>query len=328
MTPRGPEAREGPADRPASPGAVPAEAPGAPEVPASPEAGTGRERFEPRRDARRRIGKVFEWSCRVAVWVSIAVLAVLLVDVTIDGLSWLSVEFLTSYPSRIPARAGVKSAILGTLWMMGLVAVITFPLGVGAAVYLEEYAPDNRLTRLLQANIANLAGVPSIVYGILGLAVFVRYAALGNSVLSGALTLSLLVLPVVIISSQEAIRAVPDSLRKASYGLGATRWQTIRGQVLPAALPGILTGTILSLSRAIGETAPLIMVGAATFAAFPPSGPMSDYTVLPIQIFSWAKRPQAEFHDLAAAAIVVLLVLLLTMNAAAIWLRNRYRVEM
>ncbi len=288
---------------------------------------SGRDRFEPRRETRRRIGTVFEWSCRVAVWASVAVLAVLLVDVTVDGLSWLSMEFLTSYPSRLPARAGVKSAILGTLWMMGLVAVITFPLGVGAAIYLEEYAPENRLNRLLQANIANLAGVPSIVYGILGLAVFVRYAALGNSVLSGALTLSLLILPVVIISSQEAIRAVPDSLRQASYGLGATRWQTIRGQVLPAALPGILTGTILSLSRAIGETAPLIMVGAATFAAFPPSGPMSDYTVLPIQIFSWAKRPQAEFHDLAAAAIVVLLVLLLTMNAAAIWLRNRYRVE-
>ena len=285
-------------------------------------------RFEPRREARRRIGSIFEWGCRVAVWTSVALLAVLLVDVTIDGLSWLSLDFLTSYPSRIAERAGVKSAILGTMWMMGLVAVLTFPLGVGAAVYLEEYAPDNRLTRLLEANIANLAGVPSIVYGILGLAVFVRFAALGNSVLSGALTLSLLILPVVIISSQEAIRAVPDSLRKAAYGLGATRWQTIRGQVLPAALPGILTGTILSLSRAIGETAPLIMVGAATFAAFPPTGPMSDYTVLPIQIFSWAKRPQAEFHDLAAAAIVVLLVLLLTMNAAAIWLRNRYRVEM
>ena len=296
-------------------------------VPASPTGETGA-RFEPRREARRRLGKAFEWTCRAAVWVSVAVLVVLLVDVTIDGLTWLSTEFLTSYPSRLPERAGVKSAILGTLWMMGLVAVITFPLGVGAAIYLEEYAPENRVTRLLQANIANLAGVPSIVYGILGLAVFVRYAALGNSVLSGALTLSLLILPVVIISSQEAIRAVPDSLRQASYGLGATRWQTIRGQVLPAALPGILTGTILSLSRAIGETAPLIMVGAATFAAFPPSGPMSDYTVLPIQIFSWAKRPQTEFHDLAAAAIVVLLVLLLTMNAAAIWLRNRYRVEM
>ncbi len=297
-------------------------------VPASPTGGGEGPRFEPRRETRRRIGRIFAWSCRVAVWASVAVLAVLLVDVTVDGLSWLSAEFLTSYPSRVPSRAGVKSAVLGTLWMMGLVAVITFPLGVGAAVYLEEYAPDNRLNRLLQANIANLAGVPSIVYGILGLAVFVRYAALGNSVLSGALTLSLLILPVVIISSQEAIRSVPDSLRHASYGLGATRWQTIRGQVLPAALPGILTGTILSLSRAIGETAPLIMVGAATFAAFPPSGPMSDYTVLPIQIFSWAKRPQAEFHDLAAAAIVVLLVLLLTMNAAAIWLRNRYRVEM
>jgi phosphate transport system permease protein len=311
----------------ASPGGGVETSHGGGRVEASPGGGEER-RFEPRREARRRIGRVFEWSCRVAVLASVAVLAVLLVDVTVDGLRWLSLDFLTSYPSRLPERAGVRSAILGTMWMMGLVAAITFPLGVGTALYLEEYAPKHRLTRLLQTNIANLAGVPSIVYGILGLAVFVRYAALGNSVLSGALTLSLLILPVVIISSQEAIRAVPDSLRSGAYALGATRWQTIRGQVLPAALPGILTGTILSLSRAIGETAPLIMVGAATFAAFPPSGPMSDYTVLPIQIFSWAKRPQAEFHDLAAAAIVVLLVLLLTMNAAAIWLRNRYRVEM
>jgi phosphate transport system permease protein len=253
---------------------------------------------------------------------------VLLVDVTADGLSWLSRDFLTSYPSRIPERAGVKSAILGTLWMMGLTAAITFPLGVGAAIYLEEYAPDNWLTRLLQTNIANLAGVPSVVYGILGLALFVRYFALERSVLAGALTLSLLILPVVIIASQEAIRAVPRSLRMASYGLGATRWQTIRGQVLPAALPGILTGTILSLSRAIGETAPLIMIGALTFIAFPPTSPMSPFTVLPIQIFNWASRPQSEFHDLAAAAIVVLLAALLTMNAAAIWLRNRYRVEL
>lgn len=191
-------------------------------VEASPDGGSER-RFEPRREARRRIGRVFEWSCRVAVWTSVAVLAVLLVDVTVDGLRWLSPDFLTSYPSRLPERAGVRSAILGTMWMMGLVALVTFPLGVGAAVYLEEYAPKNRLTRLLQTNIANLAGVPSIIYGILGLAVFVRWAALGNSVLSGALTLSLLVLPVVIISSQEAIRAVPDSLRNGAYALGATR---------------------------------------------------------------------------------------------------------
>lgn len=284
--------------------------------------------FRPRRRARARIGALFEWSCRLAVGFAVVVLAVLLVDVTRNGLAWLDWGFLTSYPSRLPERAGILSAILGTLWMMGLVAVIAFPLGVGAAVYLEEYAPDHWLTRLLQTNISNLAGVPSIVYGILGLAVFVRFFALQRSILAGALTLSLLILPVVIIASQEAIRAVPRSLRQASYGLGATRWQTIRGQVLPAALPGILTGTILSLSRAIGETAPLIMIGALTFIAFPPKSPMDPFTVLPIQIFNWASRPQAQFHDLAAGAIIVLLVLLLTMNAAAILLRNKYRVEL
>ncbi len=285
-------------------------------------------RFRPRRKARQRIGTVFEWTTFAAVCFGVVSLAVLLVDVTVDGLSWLSWDFLTNYPSRIPERAGILSAILGTLWMMALTALFTFPLGVGAAIYLEEYAPDNWFTRLLQTNIANLAGVPSVVYGILGLAVFVRFFALERSVLSGALTLSLLILPIVIIAAQEAIRAVPRSLRMASYGLGATRWQTIRGQVLPAAMPGILTGTILSLSRAIGETAPLIMIGALTFIAFPPTSPMSPFTALPIQIFNWAARPQAEFHDLAAGAIVVLLVMLLTMNAAAIWLRNRYRTEM
>ena len=253
---------------------------------------------------------------------------VLLADVTSDGLRWLSVDFLPRYPSRIPARAGIKSAILGTLWMMGLTALMSFPLGVGAAIYLEEYAPSNWFTRLLQTNIANLAGVPSIVYGILGLAVFVRFFGFQRSVLAGAATLSLLILPVVIIASQEAIRAVPNSLRQGAYGLGATRWQTIRHQVLPVAMPGILTGTILSLSRAIGETAPLIMIGALTFIAFPPTSPMSPFTVLPIQIFNWASRPQADFHDLAAAAIVVLLVILLTMNATAILLRNRLRKEL
>jgi len=285
-------------------------------------------RFEPRRERRRRIGKLFEWACLGAILLGVAALAVLLVDVTIDGLPYLSFGFLTEYPSRFPERAGVRSAILGTLWMMGLTAAFSFPLGVGAAVYLEEYAPDHWTTRLIQTNISNLAGVPSIVYGILGLTVFVRFFALERSVLSGALTLSLLILPIVIIAAQEAIRAVPRSLRQASYGLGATRWQTIRGQVLPAAMPGILTGTILSLSRAIGETAPLIMIGALTFIAFPPTSPMDPFTVLPIQIFNWASKPQAEFHDLAAAAIVVLLVMLLSMNALAIYLRNRHRVEM
>ena len=283
------------------------------------------ERFQPGNRRRRRAGAIFEAICLASIAFSILSLALLLFDVVRDGAGWLSIDLLTHYPSRIPARAGIKSAILGTLWMMGLTAAVSFPIGVGAAIYLEEYAPKNWLSRLLQTNIANLAGVPSIVYGILGLAIFVRYFALGRSVLAGALTLALLILPVIIIASQEALKAVPGSLREASYGVGATKWQTIRHHIFPVALPGILTGTILSLSRAIGETAPLIMIGALTFIAFPPMSPMDPFTVLPIQIFNWTAKPQREFHELAAAAIIVLLVLLLVMNAAAIFLRNRYQ---
>jgi phosphate transport system permease protein len=255
---------------------------------------------------------------------------VLLVDIVIDGAGWLSRTFFTRPPSRIPARAGILPALAGTVWLMSLVALISFPLGVAAAVYLEEYARKGWLQTIIQTNIANLAGVPSIVYGILGLAVFVRWMGGltgGRSVLSGALTISLLILPVLIIAAQEAIRAVPNSIREASYGLGATKWQTVRHHVLPNALPGILTGTILALSRAIGETAPLIMIGALTFIAFTPEGPRDAFTVLPIQIFNWVSRPQDDFRHLAAAAIIVLLVLLLSMNALAIWLRNRYQKE-
>lgn len=283
------------------------------------------ERFQPDDRRRRRTGAIFQAVCIGSIGFSILTLALLLFDIAKDGAGWLSLDLLTNYPSRFPARAGVKSAILGTLWMMVLTAATSFPIGVGAAIYLEEYAPKNWLTRILQTNIANLAGVPSIVYGILGLAIFVRFAGLGRSVIAGALTLALLVLPVIIIASQEALKAVPGSLREASYGVGATKWQTIRHHVFPVALPGILTGTILSLSRAIGETAPLIMIGALTFIAFPPTSPMDPFTVLPIQIFNWTAKPQKEFHELAAAAIIVLLVLLLVMNAAAILLRNRYQ---
>ncbi|MGH7542948.1 MAG: phosphate ABC transporter permease PstA [Gemmatimonadota bacterium] len=279
---------------------------------------------------RRRWGRAFELLCLGTTAAAVVVLAVLLVDVLVDGVGWLTGTFFTGTPSRIPSRAGIKPALAGTVWLMGLVALIAFPLGVAAAVYLEEYAGKNWVQTVIQTNIANLAGVPSIVYGILGLAVFVRWMAAvtgGRSVLSGALTISLLVLPVIIIAGQEAVRAVPGSIREASYGLGATRWQTIRHHVLPNALPGIMTGTILALSRAIGETAPLIMMGALTFIAFVPDGPRDAFTVLPIQIFNWASRPQDEFRNLAAAAIIVLLVLLLSMNALAIWLRNKYRKE-
>lgn len=287
--------------------------------------GAAESAFRPNLRRRQRLGAAFRWACLAGVAFGLVSLVILLVDLLLDGAKVLSLDFLKNYPSRIPSRAGIRSAILGSLWMLGLVALFTFPIGVGSAIYLEEYAPKKWFTRLLQVNIANLAGIPSIVYGILGLAAFVRFFALGRSVVSGALTLSLLVLPVVIISAQEAIRAVPNSLREAAYGLGATRWQTIRHQVLPAAMPGILTGTILAVSRAIGEAAPLIMIGALTFVAFPPRSPMDPFTVLPIQIFNWASRPQAGFHELAAGAILVLLVILLVMNATAIVLRNRYR---
>jgi phosphate transport system permease protein len=249
---------------------------------------------------------------------------VLLFDVFQDGLPWLDARFITSFASRFPERAGVRAALMGTIWILGLTALFSFPLAVGAAIYLEEYAPRNWITRAIQTNIANLAGVPSIVYGILGLALFVRTLGFERSLLSGALTLTLLILPVIILASQEAIRAVPDSIRQAAYGLGASRWQVVRLQVLPMALPGILTGTILALSRAVGETAPLIMVGAVGFLAFTPGSVFDPFTVLPLQIYAWVSRPQEAFRGLAAAAIIVLLAVLLSMNAVAILLRNHY----
>jgi phosphate transport system permease protein len=259
--------------------------------------------------------------------VGVLSLVVLLADLAQDGLPRLNLAFLDSFASRFPEKAGVKAALAGSVWILALTAVIAFPISVAAAIYLEEYARRSWVTRLIQLNIANLAGVPSIVYGILGLAVFVRALGFDRSVLSGALTLSLLILPVIIMASQEAIRAVPRSLREAAYGLGATRWQVVRTQVLPMAMPGILTGTILALSRAVGETAPLIMVGAAGFIAFTPKGLKDPFTVLPLQIYNWISRPQAEFHEIAAAGILVLLALLLTMNAAAILLRNRFQAR-
>jgi phosphate transport system permease protein len=254
--------------------------------------------------------------------------------------TWLSSDFVARPQSSEALSAGVRTAILGSLWTILFTLLLAFPLGVGAAIYLEEYAADNRLNRLIQTNINNLAGVPSIVYGILGLAIFVRAlepltsgsvfglvdptSANGRTVLAAGLTLGLLVLPIIIINAQEAIRAVPQSLRKASYGLGATKWQTIWSHVLPNAMPGILTGTILAISRAIGETAPLVVVGASTAISFDPSSPFSKFTTLPIQIYQWTSRPQEEFRSLAAAAILVLLIILLSLNASAILLRNRF----
>lgn len=280
--------------------------------------------FRPRPRLRRTIGFVFAALCLAATLVGLVVLALLLVDVWGDGAHRLSLGFLTRFPSRLPERAGIRSALAGTLWTLGLTAAASFPVGVATAIWLEEYAADNRFTRLVRTNIANLAGVPSVVYGILGLALFVRALRLGNSIIAAALTLALMILPVIIIAAQEAIRAVPNSIRLGAYALGATRWQTIRQQVLPIAFPGILTGTILALSRAIGEAAPLIIVGALAFVPFTPTKLTDAFTVLPIQIFNWISRPQPAFHELAAAAILVLLAVLLGMNAIAIFLRNRY----
>jgi phosphate transport system permease protein len=283
------------------------------------------ERTTLRESARRTKGRLFAVLCLAATLVGVISLAVLLWEVFRDGAGALDSQFLNSYSSRLASRSGIKAALWGTIWLLSLTALLAFPLSVGAAIYLEEYAPRNWITRIIQTNIANLAGVPSIVYGILGLALFVRMLAFDRSILSGALTLSILILPVIIIAAQEAIRAVPDSIRQGAYALGATRWQVVRTQVLPMALPGILTGTILALSRAIGESAPLIMVGGVAFLAFTPSSVFDPFTALPLQIFDWVSRPQPEFHSLAAAGIIVLLAILLSMNAVAILLRNRYQ---
>ena len=252
-------------------------------------------------------------------------LGVLLADVLADGLTRLSWSFLTSYPSRRPADAGIYPALVGSVFLIGLTALLAIPVGIAAAVYLEEYGRGTRVERLIEINIANLAGVPSIIYGLLGLGVFVRTLGLGRSLLTGAATLALLVLPVVILTTREALRAVPKSLREGSYALAATRLQTIWYQVLPVALPNILTGLILALSRAIGETAPLITIGALTYVPFLPDSIWSAFTVLPIQTFNWISRPQADFARNAAAAIVVLLVVLFVMNGLAVWLRDRYQ---
>lgn len=251
-------------------------------------------------------------------------LAVLFWYIISRGWDWLSWGLLTNPPSRKPEIAGLNIAIYGTLWIISLTILVAFPLGLGAAIYLQEYAPKNRLTKVLQINISNLAGVPSVVYGLLGLGIFVQWLGLGRVVLSGALTMALLSLPVIIISSQEALKAIPWSLREAAYGVGATRWQVTVSHVLPAAFPAILTGVILAVSRAIGETAPLLVAGAAGFVTQRPGGFMDSYTTIPITIYGWMARPQTEFRDLAAAGIIVLIVILLLLNSVAIVLRQRF----
>lgn len=253
-------------------------------------------------------------------------------DARVEFRSWLSAGFVTKPQSANPQVAGVRTALLGSLWVIGVTIVFSVPVGIGAAIYLEEFAPRNRISRFIQTNINNLAGVPSIIYGMLGLAVLVRGlgpimsgdSGSGRTVIAAGLTLGLLILPIIIIASQEAIRAVPNSLRQAGLALGATRWQTVRSHILPAAFPGVMTGTILAVARAVGETAPLIVVGASTFITTDPTSIFSKFTALPIQIYQWTSRPQDEFRNIAAAAILVLLVLLLTLNGAAVILRNRY----
>ena len=261
----------------------------------------------------------------VSTIAGLAFLAILIIDVVSDGGGRLSWQFLSNFPSRMAEKAGILSALVGTVWIMGLTALFAVPLGIGAGIYLEEYGKKNPLTRLIEINIANLAGVPSIIYGLLGLGVFVRLMSLERSLLTGALTLSLLVLPIIIIATRESLRAIPYSIKEASFALGATQWQTISRQTLPAAMPGILTGVILALSRAIGETAPLITIGALTYIAFLPHSVFDPFTVLPIQIFNWVSRPQEAFATNAAAGIIVLLILTLMLNSIAIYLRHKYQ---
>lgn len=282
--------------------------------------------FTPNLAGRYKLDNIFSTLALVCTLFGLVVLAWLLIDVLIDGVPRLNWNFLTSFPSRRPDQAGLLSALVGSIWLIAIVAVVAFPIGVGAGIFLEEFVSDSWWENIIEINISNLAGVPSIIYGLLGLAVFVRVMEPitgGRSILAGGLTLALLVLPIVIVATREALRAVPDSLRQAGFALGATRWQVVREHILPEALPGILTGTILALSRAIGETAPLITIGALTFIAFLPEGLQDSFTALPIQIYNWVSRPQPAFHELAAAGIIVLMVVLLLMNSIAIFLRNK-----
>lgn len=279
--------------------------------------------FEPALARRKLTGTLFYGACLAAIGVLLLALLMLLYDVLTRGLPWLDWDFVTGVPSRRPANAGVLPALIGSIQIAFMVALFTFPTGVAAAIYLSEYASDSRVTRILRTNIANLAGVPSIIYGIFGLALFVRIAGFGFTVLSGALTLTLLILPVVIIASFEALKAVPEAQREGAYALGASRWQMVRGSLLPAAAPGIMTGLILAMARAIGEAAPLLLVGASVFVTFIPNPIEGSYTVLPVQVYQWAGRPQADFQGIAAAAIIVILLLVLFLNLLAIFVRVR-----
>jgi phosphate transport system permease protein len=281
------------------------------------------DRFEPALMRRKLTGTIFYGACLAAIGILLLALVFLLVDVFSRGLPWLDPDFITGVPSRRPERAGILPALVGSFQVGLFVALFSFPIGVAAAIYLTEYATDSRLNRLLQTNISNLAGVPSIIYGILGLALFVRLLGLGPTSLAAGLTMTLLILPVVIIASIEALRAVPQAQREGAYALGATRWQMVRRSILPAAAPGIMTGLILAMARAIGEAAPLLLIGASVFVTFLPNPIDGSYTVLPIQVLQWASRPQADFQGISAAAILVILALMLVLNGLALVVRAR-----
>ena len=287
------------------------------------------QKVEKKLSSRLATNKFNKWAFFTCTLVALLFLAALIIDTLIKGAGHLTPSFFTNFSSSTPSMAGVKGGLIGTIWLMITIIPISIILGVGTAIYLEEYAKDNALTSFIKVSISNLAGVPSVVFGLLGLTIFVRgmgieALALSNSVLAAALTMSLLILPVIIVASQESIRSVPSSVREASYGLGGNKWQTIRRVVLPAAIPGILTGFILALSRALGETAPLILIGIPTVLLSLPSSVFDQFQALPMSIYNWAKLPQDEFQNVASAGIIVLLVILLLMNAIAIFLRNKY----
>ncbi|TQR19541.1 phosphate ABC transporter permease PstA [Psychrobacillus vulpis] len=278
-----------------------------------------------RMNSRLIVNRILKTLFFLATLFALLTIAVLFYRIITQGVGYLTPEFFQNFGSRFPAKAGVKAALVGSIWLMCVVAPVSLILGVGTAIYLEEYAKKNKLNDFIRMNISNLSGVPSVVFGLLGLTIFVRALSLGNSILAAGFTMSLLILPVIIVAAQEAIRAVPKEVREASYGMGATKWQTITKVVLPSAIPGILTGAILALSRAIGETAPLIVIGVPVIIQFLPENLLSQFTALPMQIYDWAKRPQLEFQNVAAAGILVLMMFLIIMNSIAVFIRNKFQ---
>ncbi len=274
---------------------------------------------------KKHIDKIILAGLITAITIILVVLATLLIRIIMDAWGWIDWQFVTSYPSRKPELSGIKSALLGSLWVIGFTSLISIPIGIGTAIYLEEFAEDNKFNRFIKLNIANLAGVPSIIYGILGLALFVELMKMGRVILAGSLTMSLLILPIIIITSQEAIKTVPKDLVNASLALGSTKWQSVIKVILPISVPGMVSGIILAISRAIGESAPMIAISALVYLTFIPKSPMDRFTVLPIQIYNWISQPQDDFRSIAAAGIVVLMIVLLSMNSIAIWIRIKFQ---